>query len=460
MSEVRDLGFSLPPHNNEAEHVVLGAMIQDSAAVSLAMELLSEEDFYLPENKTVFMSMSEMHRVSTPIDVLTLSNELERIGKLDGIGGTAFLIELAAKVPSVANVRSYIKIVSENSTLRKLIKACKKISENCYKQEDDLPDILSGAEKSIYDIVMQRSGTETLRSLSDVLISTFNYIEKLSNLKGKLSGIPTGFHDLDRKLTGLHGGEFVLIGARPSMGKTAVAIEIAQFAASKAHKHVAIFSLEMPCEQIGMRMMCSHANINMQRVRSGNLSDTEWIKLGDCLNELSEAPMFLDDTPAISPSQLRSRCRRVKMEKGLDMIVLDYLQLMTSSKHSENRQNEVSDISRQLKSIAMELDVPVVACSQLSRRAAKTGENHRPVLSDLRESGAIEQDADVVIFVHRENYYKDKDDDESAEDNSGELIVAKQRNGPVGLVNVEWQKEFARYANVEGTSVVEFVKGE
>ena len=291
-----------------------------------------------------------------------------------------------------------------------------------------------------------------------VLMSTFDQIEQLSRLKGRLAGVPTGLYDLDRMLTCLHGGELVLVGARPAMGKTSMALGVTQFAACKARRCVAVFSMEMPSEQIGLRLLCSAASINMQRVRSGMLSDDEWVKIGDTINDLSACRVYIDDTPGLTPSQLRSRCRRLMMEQGLDLVVIDYLGLMGTDKRVENRQLEVSEISRQLKSIALELKIPVLACAQLSRApAART--DKRPMLSDLRDSGSIEQDADVVLFLHREGYYASAaaEDGPKPDDNAGEIIIAKQRNGPVGVVNVEWQAEFARYTNLPGTRVAMYM---
>lgn len=289
--------------------------------------------------------------------------------------------------------------------------------------------MLHNAERLIFDIVMRRAGAETLVPLNKVLMSTFDQIEELSRLKGRLSGVPTGLYDLDRMLTGLHGGELVLVGARPAMGKTSMALGVTQFAATKAKRCVAVFSMEMPSEQIGLRLLCSAAGINMQRVRSGMLSDDEWIKIGDTINDLSSCRVYIDDTPGLTPSQLRSRCRRLMMEQGLDLIVIDYLGLMGTDKRVENRQLEVSEISRQLKAIALELKIPVLACAQLSRApAART--DKRPMLSDLRDSGSIEQDADVVLFLHREGYYASAgaEDGPKPDDNAGEIIIAKQRN--------------------------------
>ncbi|MDY5730297.1 MAG: replicative DNA helicase [Eubacteriales bacterium] len=460
--QATEQGFTLPPNSIDAERAVLGAMLQDKASVSLAVETLKKDDFFLKENAMLFEAMYNLQSVASPIDFRTVSEELKRLGYFDLVGGQAYLFGLADAVPSTVNIKSYIEIVANKATLRKLIDACNNINALCYKQDDSVENICNSAEKMIFDVIMQKSSENNMRSIEDVVRSTVQEIERLSNLKGMLSGVPTGFHDLDRTLTGMHGGEFILVGARPSMGKTAVAINMAMHASIEANKSTAIFSMEMPAEQIGMRLLCASASINMQRVRDGNLSDAEWIALGDVLNKVSVSPMYIDDSSGLSPSQLRSRCRRLKLEKGLDLIVIDYLQLLHSDRRNENRQNEVSEISRQLKILAMELNVPVIACSQLSRRAAKSTESHRPVLSDLRESGAIEQDADVVILVHRENYYKNKEDDaEDSQimDNEGELIIAKQRNGPIGTIKVEWQPEFVRYTNLPDAKPVKFVKG-
>ena len=459
--ETREMTAVLPPSSIDAERSVIGAMLQDNGAASLAFENLVPEDFYSPEHKEIFGAMQALHIAGSPIDLMTVGNELTRRGTLDSVGGSVYLLQALRFVPTTANTRTYIEIVLEKATLRKLIDASQRISEQCYAQTDALSDVLKSAEKRIFDIVMRRTGAQSLMPLQKVLMSTFDTIEELSRLKGKLSGVPTGLYDLDRMLTGLHGGELILVGARPAMGKTSMALGVAQFAGVKAHKSVAIFSLEMPAEQIGMRLLCSAANINMQRVRSGMLSDDEWIKLGDCINDLSNCRIYIDDTSSLTPSQLRSRCRRLMMEQGLDLVVIDYLGLMTTDSRAENRQLEVSEISRQLKSIALELKIPVLACAQLSRAPAARNDK-RPMLSDLRDSGSIEQDADVVMFLHREGYYASANSTEEnapkPDDNAGEVIVAKQRNGPVGTVNVEWQAEFARYTNLPGTRVAVYAE--
>lgn len=452
---------ALPPSSLDAERSVLGAMMQDSGAANLAFETLMPEDFYSPEHREIYEAMRGLHIAGSPVDLMTTGNELTRRGTLDSIGGAAYLLQLVRFVPTTANTRTYIQIVTEKSTLRKLIAASQQIQQQCYAQSDMLEDVLRNAERLIFDIVMKRSGAETLLPLNQVLMSTFDQIEELSRLKGRLGGVPTGLYDLDRMLTGLHGGELVLVGARPAMGKTSMALGVTQFAAVQAKRCVAVFSMEMPREQIGLRLLCSAANINMQRVRSGMLSDDEWIKIGDTINALSTCRVFIDDTPGLTPSQLRSRCRRLMMEQGLDLIVIDYLGLMGTDKRVENRQLEVSEISRQLKAIALELKIPVLACAQLSRApAART--DKRPLLSDLRDSGSIEQDADVVLFLHREGYYATagSEDGPKPDDTEGEIIIAKQRNGPVGTVNVEWQAEFARYTNKPGTRVAMYAESE
>ena len=449
----------LPPSSLDAERSVLGAVLQDSGAATLAFEMLTPADFYSAEHREIFEAMRQLHIEGNPIDLMTVGNELTKRGTLDSVGGPAYLLQAVRFVPTTANTRTYIEIVLEKSTLRRLISATQEIQKQCYQQSDPLQDVLHNAERLVFDIVMKRGGAETLRPMNQVLMSTFDQIEELSRLKGRLGGVPTGLYDLDRMLTGLHGGELVLVGARPAMGKSAMALGVAQFAATKAKRCVALFTLEMPCEQIGLRMLCSAANINMQRVRSGMLTDDEWVKIGDTLNELSNIRVYIDDTPSLTPSQLRSRCRRLMMEQGLDLIIVDYLGLMGTDKRVENRQLEVAEISRQLKAIALELRIPVLACAQLSRANASRTDK-RPMLSDLRDSGSIEQDADVVLFLHREGYYASAaaEDGPKPDDSAGEIIIAKQRNGPVGTVNVEWQAEFARYTNLPGTRVAMYAE--
>ncbi len=443
MEQEQNLNGVVPPHSNEAEVSVLGAMLQDSTAVLRAMELLKAEDFYLPEHRELFLVMAELNRNHTPIDLVTVHTELVRRGTLEGIGGDAALMRILNAVPTSANVKAYIDIVREKSTLRKLIGACREISGECYRQQTPLEDTLASAEKAIFDIVMNRADGEALQPLGEVVIRAYDQIEELAKLKGAIAGVPTGFIDLDNYLTGLHSGELIVLGARPSMGKTSFAMNIAAHASLNQGKKVAVFTLEMPREQIAMRVLCSDARVDMQRVRKGTVSTEDWMKLAKSMTPMAAAPMYIDDTAGITPSQLRSRCRRLMMDRGLDLIVVDYLGLMRADGRVENRQLEVSEISRQLKAIALDLKVPVVACAQLSR-ANKDRMDKRPVLSDLRDSGSIEQDADVVMFLHREEYYNKETEDR----NIGEVIIAKQRNGPLGTVKLAWLSEYTTFANL------------
>ena len=440
MSELRSM---IPPNSVEAEKSVLSSMLQENHAVQLAVEMLVKDDFYQPSHREIYDAMIALNLQQMPIDLMTVQAELSRRGTLDGIGGNIYLVELYGYAPATANVKAYIQIVLEKSVLRRLIAASQQISQECYSQQNTLQETLANSEKAIFDIVMKRSGSDTLKPIREVLLNTYSLIEELSELKGRISGVPTGFTALDNTLTGLHGGELILIGARPSMGKTSFAVNIASHAAFYAGKTVAIFSLEMPREQIVLRMLCSDARVDMQKVRSGTLTSDDWMKLARSVGPISASSCFIDDTAGISPSQLRSKCRRLMMDHGLDLIVVDYLGLMHSDTAAENRQLEVSEISRSLKAIALELKVPLIACAQLSR-AATTRVDKRPMLSDLRDSGSIEQDADVVMFLHREGYY----DQNCEEKNVGEVIIAKQRNGPLGNIKVAWLPEYTTYANL------------
>lgn len=432
-----------PPNSVEAEQSVLGAMLQDGNAVLQAAESIVPEDFYQPQHKEIFSAMIALHREQKPIDFITVDAELSRRGTLEGSGGTAYLLRLVQYVPTAVNVKAYISIVSEKSTLRKLIKAAQEISQECYSQQNPLQETLGHAEKAIFDIVMNRASGEALKPIKDVLYNTYANIEELAKLKGRISGVPSGFTALDQMLTGFHGGELIILGARPSMGKTSLAMNMAGYAALYGGKSVAVFTLEMPREQIALRLLCSDAKVNMQRVRQGTLAPDDWMRLARSIGPMSNSRIFIDDTAGITPTQLRSRCRRLMMDKGLDLIVVDYLGLMHADGKVESRQLEVSEISRQLKAIALELKIPLIACAQLSRANANR-ENKRPALTDLRDSGSIEQDADVVMFIHREGYY----DPDCEEKNVGEIIVQKQRNGPLGTVKVAWLSEYTTYANL------------
>ncbi len=434
---------AMPPNNQDAERSVLGAMIQDPEAMQLSQELLTAAAFYQPAHREIFDAMVQLSLSGRPVDLLTVDEELTRRGTVEGIGGSTYLVQLLQYVPTTANIRAYIQIVDEKYTLRQLIECANEIQRDAYGQQMPLDEMLSSVEKRVFDISMRKGGTDTLVHIRDVLTGTLATIDKLVKLKGAVSGVPTGYAALDEILTGFHEGELIVIGARPSMGKSSIALNLAQNAAIRGKKSVALFSLEMPREQLAMRMLCTEASVDMQSVRHGRLTDDEWMRLTMAMGPIAASDVYLDETSGITPSQLRSRCRRLMTERGLDMIIVDYLQLMASDKRSENRQNEVSDISRALKGIAMELKIPLVACAQLSRANAQRAEK-RPQLSDLRDSGSIEQDADVVMFLHREDYYNP----ETAEKNVAELIVQKNRNGPIDTVKLAWLAQFTKFASL------------
>lgn len=436
----------VPPNNLDAERSVLGAMMQDHEALSLAIEALHAEDFYHPANRELFDAMHRLQSAGQPVDIVTVDEELTRRGTLEGVGGIQYVVDISRYVPTTANARAYIQIVAEKATLRRLIHAGDEIVQASYAQQEPVADILGHAEKSIFDIVMRRTEGSTLVHIADILPDTYQRIETLSRLKGAIDGVPTGFVDLDNLLTGLHGGELVLVGARPSMGKTSFGMNVLSYASVMAGKTVAAFSLEMPRDQLAMRLLCADARVDMQSVRHGTLRDEDWLALSRALGPIAAANLYIDDTSGITPSQLRSRCRRLKIERGLDLVMVDYIQLMASDGRAENRQNEVSEISRALKGIAKELNVPVLALAQLSRAGAQRSDK-RPILSDLRDSGAIEQDADVVMFLHREEYYDPNTEDK----NIAEVIVAKQRNGPLGTIKLAWLGQYTRFASLQQT---------
>ena len=431
------------PVNPEAEMSVLGAMLQDNKAVLTACEQLHEDDFLDPRHREIFGCMAELNRDQSPVDLITVDDLLNRRGTSAGTGGTSYLLQLMNYVPTTANVRSYIHIVQENSTLRKLIGACQDIIGQCCKRDAPVSEILSGADKAISDIVADRIGTKSLVQIGEVLVDTYEHIEMLSRNKGQLSGIPTGFIDLDHMLSGLHPGELIIVGARPSMGKTAFAMNIAAHASLIAGKSVAVFSLEMSAEVIAMRMLCSEAKVDMKKIMNGSLGDKDWMALANALVPLAAADLFIDDTPALTPAQIRSRCRKLMMSRPLDMIVIDYLTKMTSDVKKDSYNLEVGQITKDLTALAKELKIPVVCCAQLNRVNTDRSDK-RPMLSDLRDSGSIEQDADVVMFIHRQEYYTHDPQDKGI----GEVIVAKQRNGETGPVKLAWLPEYTTFANL------------
>src|SRR5690554_321966 len=436
---------NIQPHSIEAEQSVLGSMLLDNEAVAAALEELEGQDFYLEAHKEIFETIFDIYDRGNPVDLVTVIEGLKQRGSLEAVGGSIYVSDLSVSVPSTANVGYYIKIIEEKSILRKLIKASNEIIRDSYEASEDLDIIIDSAEKKIFDI-SQRKNARSFEQVKTILLETYNKIEELSKNKGKIVGVETGFRDFDLRTSGLNASDFILVAARPSMGKSSFAVNIAQYAAVHNQVPVAIFSLEMSKDQLVQRMLSSEANVELQKIRSGDLDEGDWLRLVQAAEPLSNAPIFIDDTPAITAMEIRSKARRLKLEHGLGLIVIDYLQLMAGRGRYESRQQEVSEISRSLKALARELDVPVIALSQLSR-APEARQDHRPMLSDLRESGAIEQDADIVIFLYRDEYYNP----ETEKKNIAEAIIAKQRNGPTGTVELVWLGPFTKFANYERT---------
>ncbi|MCF6464732.1 replicative DNA helicase [Clostridium sp. Cult2] len=433
----------IPPHSLEAEQSVLGAMILNKEAINTAIEQLHPEDFYKEANKEIFEAIIELFNRNEPVDLITLSEELRKRGTLEKLGGVTYLAELSGGVAITSNVKYYCDIVEEKSILRRLIKSCDEILTKSYEDSEEINSIIEQAEKNIFDITQGRH-REGFAPLKEVLLDSFTRIEEMAAHQGELTGLTTGFIDIDQKLSGMQKSDLILLAARPSMGKTALGINIATNSSIKAEASVAIFSLEMSKEQLVQRMISSVSHVDLQKIISGRLNEDEWIKIIDAMGPLSQAKIFIDDTAGISLTEMKAKCRRLKIERGLDLIVIDYLQLMQSDSRQENRQQEISSISRGLKALAKEMNCPVIALSQLSR-APELRSDHRPILSDLRESGAIEQDADVVLFLYRDEYYNNDTDKK----NIGEVIIAKHRNGPTGIVELVWKKEFTKFLNKE-----------
>lgn len=432
----------VPPHDAEAEKAVISSMFIDREAAGVAMESLKTDDFYRPDNQQIFEAALELYSSGEPIDIITVKNKLEEKGVFEQIGGIGAIAQIASSVGSSVNIRNYVKIVKDKAVLRELIKTSGEISQQCFDGKDNINFIVEKAEQGIFNI-MQGRNTSGVFHIKDIAVTAFEKIEDIYKNKGRLTGVPTGFTDFDSKTAGLQPSDLILIAARPSMGKTAFALNIAQNAAIRNDVSVAIFSLEMSKEQLVNRMLCSEAMIDAQKLRTGELQDDDWPKLIQAIGPLSQSNIYIDDTPGISPMEIRSKCRKLKLEKGIGLVLIDYLQLMSSDSKTDSRQQEISEISRSLKAIARELEAPVIALSQLSR-ACESRSDHRPMLSDLRESGAIEQDADIVAFLYRDEYYFPDTDDK----NQAELIIAKQRNGPTGTVNLAWLGQYTKFANL------------
>ena len=432
------------PHSIDAEKAVIGSMIMDADAVVAASEMITGDDFYQRQYGILFDAMVELYNEGKPVDVLTLQERLKMKDVPEEFSSIEFISELVSSVPTSANVRYYAQTVSDDATLRRLIRVNEEIANTCYQHRESLDEIMNTTEKRIFD-VLQKKSTDEYVPIKDVVLSVIDKIEAAARHKGTVTGLATGFYDLDYKTSGLQPSDLILIAARPSMGKTAFVLNLAQYMCVRNHVPTAIFSLEMSKDQLVNRILSMESKVDSQSMRTGTLQPADWEKLIESAGVISTAPLIIDDTPGISITELRSKCRKYKLENDLGLVIIDYLQLMTGgSRKQESRQQEISEISRSLKALAREINAPVIALSQLSR-ACETRPDHRPMLSDLRESGAIEQDADVVMFLYRDDYYN-KDTDKK---NISEVIIAKQRNGPIGTVELVWLPNYTKFANKE-----------
>ena len=431
------------PNSPEAEQSVIGSMIMDSEAIMTASEILTSEDFYQRQYGILFDAMVELYNEGKAVDLVTLQDRLKEKDVPPEVASLEFVKDILDSVYTSAHIRQYASIVHEKAMLRRLIRTTEGIANACYAGKESMEDIFVDTEKQIFDIIQQNTSGEYV-PIKDVVLNALDKIEMASRTKGNVTGIPTGFIDLDYKTAGFQPSDLILVAARPSMGKTALVLNIAQHMAFREDVTVAVFSLEMSKEQLVNRLLSLESRVDSQSIRTGNLTDEDWSKLIEGAGVIGKSHLIIDDTPGISVTELRSKCRKFKMEHNLGIIIIDYLQLMTGSKRSESRQQEISDISRSLKAVARELNVPVVALSQLSR-AVEQRPDHRPMLSDLRESGSIEQDADVVMFIYRDDYYN-KD---TAKPNVAEIIIAKQRNGAIGTIELAWLPQYTKFANMK-----------
>ena len=431
-----------PPHNLESEQCVIGSIIVEEQTLVPVAEILDREDFYIDAHKVIYDSMIELGNERKPIDMITLTNKLKEKGYLDQVGGVTYLTSITNMIPTTSNVKVYAEIVKKNSTLRKLIKASNDIISMGYEASDSLDDILNVAEKKIFDISQDRMGQD-FKPISEVLTSVTAMIEEVYSKGSDITGLDTGFIDLNKKLGGFHKSDLILIAARPGMGKTAFALNLVANVAIRSKSSVAVFSLEMSKEQLVQRLLSSQSNVALDNINKGKIADDEWKKLTDAMTVLSSSDIFIDDTPGIKVSEIRSKCRKLKMEKGLDMIMIDYLQLMEADGRADNRQQEVSKISRSLKILAKEMNCPVIALSQLSRNT-ESGKDHMPKLSDLRDSGAIEQDADIVMFIYRDEYYTKM---ETKKKDLAEIIIAKNRHGEISNIELVWIGKIQKFSN-------------
>lgn len=435
----------IPPHNIEAERAVIGSMIMDKDAILVSSEILAAEDFYQGQYGELFSALVELYRNGIATDLVTLQNKLREHSTTPELSSTEFLAELTLSVPTSANVKHYADIVHEKAVLRRLIQTTERIANTCYLDNQPLEEILDTTEKNVFDVLQQRTSSE-FEPISQVVLRALDEISQASKKEGHITGLETGFRDLDYKTAGLQKSDFILIAARPAMGKTAFVLNLIEYISLHSESTIAMFSLEMSKEQLVKRILSMNSHVDAQKIRTGGLEDEDWIRLVDSVRRVGNTHLVIDDTSGITASEIRSKCRKLKLRSGLDLVIIDYLQLMTGSgrRKNENRQQEISDISRSLKVMARELDVPVIALSQLSR-AVEQRPDKRPMLSDLRESGAIEQDADIVMFLYRDEYYNK----ESEEKNQAEVIIAKQRSGPTGTVKLAWVPHLTKFGNLD-----------
>ena len=435
----------IPPHSIEAERAVIGAMMMDTDAIITASEIITADDFYQKQYGVIFEALVELYKDGVGVDPVTLQEKLHSKEVPPELSSVEFIGGLIGSVPTSANIKNYAGIVYEKSMLRRLIHVTEKVTQNCYNDRNSLDDILDSTEKSIFNVLQRRSGS-AFEPIKDVVLRTLDSIEEAARQKGHITGLETGFRDLNYKTAGLHKSDFVLIAARPAMGKTAFVLNIAEYIALHTNSTIAMFSLEMSKEQLMKRMFAMNSHVDSQKIRTGNLEDEDWDKLVGSVRRFGSSNLYIDDTSGITAPELRSKCRKLKLEKGLDLVIIDYLQLMEGSgkRKGENRQQEISDISRSLKVRARELEVPVIALSQLSR-AVEGRPDKRPMLSDIRESGSIEQDADMVMFLYRDEYYHP---DETEDKGIAEVIIAKQRSGPIGTVKLAWISQLTKFGNL------------
>ncbi len=431
----------IPPQNLEAEMAVLGAMLIDENAIGVAVESIRKESFYKDTHKIIFEVITSLFNDSKAVDLITVTNELKRLGNLDQVGGAVYLTELLNSVPTAVNISQYVSIVKENSTLRSLIVSCNKIISLCHNTDGKIDSVVDEAEKLIFEVAENKQSS-SYTPIKEIVKESMEKIDLLYQNKAHVTGVATGYIDFDMKTAGFQPSDLIIVAGRPSMGKSALALGMAEYAAIVSKVPTAIFSLEMSKEQMVQRLLCSHAKVDANKVRTGYLAASDWPRLTAAAGKLSESPIYIDDTPAISVMELRAKARRLKASFNIQMLILDYLQLMRGGSE-ENRQQEISEISRSLKALARELKLPIIALSQLSR-AVESRNDHRPMLSDLRESGAIEQDADVVVMLFREEYYKPTPENQGI----AEVIIAKQRNGPVGTIKLAFLNEFTRFENL------------